>query len=1381
MLDPNNLSADIFKIAAEQEESGELESARSTIRSVLEHKTSQAVCEGLVYLCLRLKEPSLGIRLIDQHLSSNDQQILLLHASCHAAQSNWKLAVDSQILALDSPFLNKEEEYCEILRLAIYYHEAGEESESEKTKLRLSPEQLPLAHTILSFAQEALTQYRYAESAGYASHVLAFHSDPMNAADILGQALQHLNRPFELLGSAALYNSSSESFAARVLSWVKVLDKNGQRDQSCLILRAALKQKWSDQRTRELQKEFKRLYPRSQTASCLYESSDALLVIDGTLEEGDTQSWLALYTSFFKGRISIEELPNLPDEQILIMIGSGETNRYNEHLACIDTLSPGHAAAVSWGGTVAIRARDLRDILSVSPNIAVEAASILPILTRVARFSWSDPIEAAPIFEPLSVGLIWHWHWFSEPLPEAVFELRQAGIEFCLQDLSICPTDIVRMCRLRLAIWLEAPKVILVKDEWRGLAEEAVIGLRVAVLSISECQDKSPSELFRMIGAKLEPVAIALGSGIGNIIVGTPMVRRLAETLGRPVDVILDPDYPECDLIFQDVPWVHQVFKNITETDKKPFDIVLVTPLLNDKRPKFSSSRTIWGRDHGYVHQMKSNHEASVNLRMLQDHLKIPFTDTDSRRQFFGDFRHQPSRQKRIGLHAGSKPGRWMVKRWPYYEDLSKWLVQRGFEVICVGSTDEVIQSAENHTGLSLKETIKVIASCDAFIANDSGLMHAADAMGVPLLAIFAPTSTIKNGPLSSHSRIVRLVQDCAPCQFDSKTFLTCNCIQKITIDEVKRAFDELWAVIQSASAPALTSTVQVQPPSPKQPTLTVSEFEKERARALSLLESPKELLSLSAHEISHLLWRAPLLGVAQHVAQIHAQTRSNLLRRYPVFILRYIETAAFVLNSHELEDLAGFCLNDAIEARSHTAVRDVLMFLLTYCGNTAAKRGLHKLALVLPHHVSGVPALRQITSSAQEFGIFSDVNLPLEKLIQYNLRAGNRYAFIATVNAWLSCWRSADHLALQLKSHTDLLASFSLSPQDIWQDTERSALLDVLLFSEGFDIPPENLEASVMWSAARQDHIPLNHFLNARIADLQPVQLSGTDLRALFESVLAITVSPACASFGKVTVILAAYAPDPTLLDLAIRSNLLQSYEDLEVLLIDDCSPLPIEQILSKELLHHPKLRIHRLSQNSGPYVCRNIGLSLSTGPWVAFHDADDVSHPQRIEYQIGVMAANPKLRVSYVGHIRFDTNARIEPAFDGTIIGDGPVTSIFRREVLEEVGPFSPVLSRGDVEMRARMVSAYGTNAVLKLNTPLLFCSGGNINLSSRAISTLLGPIQLFRRAFNLRLVLDQYSLAEIGSKLGPLTIPPDLQPTISSGLTTVDSISMKIRESH
>jgi len=64
----------------------------------------------------------------------------------------------------------------------------------------------------------------------------------------------------------------------------------------------------------------------------------------------------------------------------------------------------------------------------------------------------------------------------------------------------------------------------------------------------------------------------------------------------------------------------------------------------------------------------------------------------------------------------------------------------------------------------SFTQSCALIQKCQYMITNDSGLMHVANALSVPLLAIYGPTDYRRTAPLAKTSKILRLGLPCSPC-----------------------------------------------------------------------------------------------------------------------------------------------------------------------------------------------------------------------------------------------------------------------------------------------------------------------------------------------------------------------------------------------------------------------------------------------------------------------------------------------------------------------------------------------------------------------------------------------------------------------------------------
>lgn len=111
--------------------------------------------------------------------------------------------------------------------------------------------------------------------------------------------------------------------------------------------------------------------------------------------------------------------------------------------------------------------------------------------------------------------------------------------------------------------------------------------------------------------------------------------------------------------------------------------------------------------------------------------------------------------------------------------------------------------------------------------------------------------------------------------------------------------------------------------------------------------------------------------------------------------------------------------------------------------------------------------------------------------------------------------------------------------------------------------------------------------------------------------------------SIGKVSVIVPVFNAQETL-EFSLRSILDQTYSDIEILAVDDCSSDESGQILMHFERSFPeKLLLLKLSENRGAAAARNEGIRKASGRFIAFCDADDVWLPNKTERQLSHMVA--------------------------------------------------------------------------------------------------------------------------------------------------------------
>ncbi len=96
---------------------------------------------------------------------------------------------------------------------------------------------------------------------------------------------------------------------------------------------------------------------------------------------------------------------------------------------------------------------------------------------------------------------------------------------------------------------------------------------------------------------------------------------------------------------------------------------------------------------------------------------------------------------------------------------------------------------AAPHVDLSgrttLGEAMALIGRCDAFVTNDSGLMHVAAALNIPQVAIFGSTNPATTSPYSDTSRVLRVPLACSPCMQPVCPLGHMNCMKAVSVEMV--------------------------------------------------------------------------------------------------------------------------------------------------------------------------------------------------------------------------------------------------------------------------------------------------------------------------------------------------------------------------------------------------------------------------------------------------------------------------------------------------------------------------------------------------------------------------------------------------------------------
>jgi ADP-heptose:LPS heptosyltransferase len=156
-----------------------------------------------------------------------------------------------------------------------------------------------------------------------------------------------------------------------------------------------------------------------------------------------------------------------------------------------------------------------------------------------------------------------------------------------------------------------------------------------------------------------------------------------------------------------------------------------------------------------------------------------------------------------VGIHAGARNE---VRQWgnQRFLEVAKRLRTK-FPVKIVWFQDASAEQTPTVEGLiplrlPLQEFLAILAECRVLVCNDTGPMHMASGLSVPVVAVFGPTQPEWFGPIGEdHKIVIRREMWCRPC-FDYCVFDQPYCLRLVSVDSVYEAVAEALRVIFGAA-----------------------------------------------------------------------------------------------------------------------------------------------------------------------------------------------------------------------------------------------------------------------------------------------------------------------------------------------------------------------------------------------------------------------------------------------------------------------------------------------------------------------------------------------------------------------------------------------------
>lgn len=367
-----------------------------------------------------------------------------------------------------------------------------------------------------------------------------------------------------------------------------------------------------------------------------------------------------------------------------------------------------------------------------------------------------------------------------------------------------------------------------------------------------------------------------------------------------------------------------------------------------------------------------------------------------------------------------------------------------------------------------------------------------------------------------------------------------------------------------------------------------------------------------------------------------------------------------------------------------------------------------------------------------------------------------------------------ADKLALLMIRHQGpYLLAFST-----YLHTDQKALAARLLLNSHWPDTPDKLLAASMLHQGKQKIAQLNTLFHQQ------------GLRMLKASDNPRLDNLRCQSAGfrfprwrqpLVTVIVPCYNAEATIAT-ALHSLLQQSHRQLDILVVDDAST---DASCAKVLAiaeRDNRIRLVQQIPNQGAYAARNRALQQASGQFITTHDADDWSHPQKIELQLAALSEAKEAMASLSCWVR----ARDDLQFERWRMEEGWIypnvsSLMFRREVVQAIGYWDRVSVNADTEYCYRLRRYYGDAAIVMVRPgiPLAFGRADNHSLSQTSATHLRTQFRGVRRDYHEAAVAWQQSasLAELYLDAEPEQRPFAVPPMMCRGSTAVQQQNIQL----
>lgn len=169
-----------------------------------------------------------------------------------------------------------------------------------------------------------------------------------------------------------------------------------------------------------------------------------------------------------------------------------------------------------------------------------------------------------------------------------------------------------------------------------------------------------------------------------------------------------------------------------------------------------------------------------------------------------------------------------------------------------------------------------------------------------------------------------------------------------------------------------------------------------------------------------------------------------------------------------------------------------------------------------------------------------------------------------------------------------------------------------------------------------------------------------------------------------------------------AIQSVLAQTYQDWELIIVDDCSDDDSWEKICR--FNDPRIKVCRLDRNCGCAASHNVAFKIATGELIGILDSDDVLIPTALEEMVAVAEANPECGFLFSNYdvvgpdLSFIRRGKSHwPPRGGSLMSDKHAAShfkVFRRDAYDKTEGFDesfPVCVDRDITFKMEEVTKF------------------------------------------------------------------------------------------